>query len=175
MENNNAWWVGIDPGLSGGIVVLSNDGRISLCKKMPETDKDIIELLEPYSWINGVSGTSVCIEKIWGHEGYPGSKHGVFNQGMNYGMLKMACIALRMRMDEVTPQKWQKLYSLKKEKGMEQKLWKAQLKDRAQKMFPDQKVTNYTADALLIAGYCRRLFSNPMTPDECIEPIKDTQ
>ncbi len=145
----------IDPGGNGGIVVLNEYGTVVEMIKCPDTDKDILLALEPYSPKRGdISiGATVWIEKLWGHGGLMGSKASIWAQAENYGMLKMAVIAMGMRMEEIPPSKWQKHYSIKKEKGMAPKEWKAILRDKAQKMYPEQKVTLWNSDALLIAKY----------------------
>lgn len=151
------YYIGIDPGMSnGGIAVLSDDGDVVSSIKCPTTDTEIIEALSIYSPQRGipVDKTIVYIEKLWGHGGLMGSKASIWSQAENYGMLKMACIALKMTMIEITPGTWQKAYGMKKEKDQSPKEWKGLLKDRAQKLFPQEKVTNWSADALLLARHC---------------------
>ena len=61
---------------------------------------------------------------------------------------------------KVTPQKWQKEFSnsLGKSRDYDKREWKNRLKGLAQQMFPAEKVTLKTADALLLAEYGRRVF-----------------
>lgn len=146
--------IGWDPGGNGGLVVLTEWGTVEKVIKCPDTDKDILLALEPYSAKNGGEST-VWLEKLWGHGGLMGSKASIWTQAENYGMIKMAIIALEMRLEEVVPGKWQKHYGIKKEKNQTPKEWKAILRDRAQKMYPQEKVTLWNADALLIAKYGR--------------------
>lgn len=143
-------YIGIDPGSSaGGIAVLNEKGNVIKVIKVPDTDRDILETLSPYK-----KDAIVYIEKLWGHNGMIGSKSSLFTQAENYGKLLMACMAMEMQLHEIPPAKWQKEYSMKKGKDITPKDWKAQLKDRAQKLFPAEKITLWNADALLIARYC---------------------
>ena len=75
------------------------------------------------------------------------------------GHLEMALYALGIRTIRVTPQKWMKHYSnqLGKSKDVEKREWKNKLKGLAQQMYPSEKVTLKTADAILIANYGKTL------------------
>ena len=55
----------------------------------------------------------------------------------------------------VKPQKWQKYFSntLGKSSDYEKREWKNRLKALAQRLFPQEKVTLDTADAILISYY----------------------
>lgn len=142
-------YIAIDPGGNGGLVVINSKGEVTSVIKCPDTDKDILEALRPYK-----GDAVVYIEKLWGHGGLMGSKASIWTQAENYGKLLMACLAMEMQLHEIPPAKWQKEYSMKKGKDITPKDWKAQLKDRAQKLFPAEKITLWNADALLIARYC---------------------
>lgn len=151
MENK---WLGIDPGGNGGLVVLNNEGTVEYTCKCPTTDTEILEVLQMYSPSRGLVKTVVYVEKLWGHGGLMGSKASIWTQAENYGKLIMGCIATGMELHEIAPGTWQKEYGMKKDKGMTPKDWKAQLRDRARKMFPQEDVPLWKADALLIARYC---------------------
>jgi hypothetical protein len=78
----------------------------------------------------------------------------MFKFGMGYGVIRGALIALGWRIIEVTPQAWQKHFSLgTKASCASPGEWKNKLKAEAQRRFPDQDVTLKTADALLILDY----------------------
>ena len=151
-------YLGIDPGASGGIAIVS--GKESLTLPMPETENDLWE------WFNCRRPTVhtprvfACIEQVGGHvggEGQPGSA--MFKFGMGYGGLRMALVAAGIPFEAVTPQRWQKAMGVtpRDHKRKETKTsFKNRLKARAQQLFPSQKITLATADALLIAEYCRR-------------------
>jgi hypothetical protein len=71
----------------------------------------------------------------------------------NVGHIEMALLALDIPFKEVTPQAWMKHYGMKKEKTESKPQWKQRLRERLQRIMPEFKVTNNTADAMLIAYY----------------------
>ena len=140
--------IGIDPGVSGGIAVLK--GSQLKVYNMPETYPDIYNLLASLKGENIVA----VLEDV-GH-GIPGqSSKATAVFARHNGHLEMALYALGIRTIKVTPQKWQRYYSnsLGKSSQHEKREWKNMLKGLAQQMFPSEKVTLKTADAILIANY----------------------
>lgn len=140
-------FIGIDPGQSGGIAVLSDSGAVELAVKMPATDTAIDDVFSQF----GVSTCEAVIEHVWSSP-----QMGVasaFKFGRGYGALCMALAGNRIPFKEVTPQVWQKYMNCRT--GGDKNI----SKDAAQKLFPNVKVTHALADALLIAEYCRRVKS----------------
>lgn len=132
--------IGVDPGLSGGIALLTPDGATAW--KIPETERDVWDLL------NGLTVDFAYIEAV-----HSMPKQGVsstFRFGVNYGGLRMALIAAGIPFETTTPQKWQQAL------GCRSKGDKNVTKRRAQELFPKSKVTHAIADALLLAEYGRR-------------------
>jgi crossover junction endodeoxyribonuclease RuvC len=81
----------------------------------------------------------------------------MFRFGRNFGFILGVFAALKIPVELVRPQKWQKALSLGTSAAHASKTaWKNHLKAEAQRRFPDQKVTLATADALLLLSY----FSN---------------
>lgn len=158
--------IGIDPGKSGGIVMLDECGSVESCVKMPETPHDLYEHLarlvsHAASCVSEMSEPMVYvyIEKVGGIPGQAASS--AFSFGVGCGHLEMALIALKLKTNYITPQKWQKMYqvgssSITKSTAAEKKAHKLKLKAKAQLLFPGQKVTNANCDALLIAEYGRK-------------------
>lgn len=141
-------YLGIDPGLSGGIVFLNENEVHST--KMPTTDKDIWDLFNTHREIS-----FAIIEKVHSMPGQ--GVVSMFKFGMIYGKLLMALTALEIPFEEVTPQKWQKALGIVPKSRDETKTeFKNRLKIKAQQLFPKEKVTLATSDALLIATYCQR-------------------
>lgn len=148
--------MGIDPGLSGGIVVL-DDIEIYECTKMPLTERDIWEIFEQ------IRDESIYvfayIERV-----HSMPKQGVtstFTFGQNYGMLRGFLIAAGISFEEVTPQKWQRYWGLPALKACGDSITKKKNvhKAKAQQLFPAVKVTHAVTDALLIAERGRRIKS----------------
>ena len=46
--NKDILYIGIDPGVSGGIAILNNDGSVKDVVAMPETPRDTLYLLSMY-------------------------------------------------------------------------------------------------------------------------------
>lgn len=74
----------------------------------------------------------------------------MFTFGMGYGALRMAVLASGIPFEGVTPQAWMK--GLGCLTGGDKTVTRA----RAQTLFPELKVTDQIADALLIAEFARR-------------------
>ena len=150
--------VGIDPGTNGGIAVLDMDGNVISVTKMPETMQDILEYLRKYAGGEQLfmRADGVCyLEKVG--FGMPGqSSKATATFARHCGHLEMALLALGIKTNEITPQKWQKHYQLGKSSDYSKTEWKNKLKSQAQQLFPREKVTLAIADALLIAEYGRK-------------------
>jgi hypothetical protein len=160
-------FIGIDPGQSGGIAcieVYKSDGAINTqLTPMPSTEVDIWEVIwgfyethgRRHSLTHGMYSVCAVIEHV-----HAMPKQGVsstFKFGVGYGGLRMALIAASIPFEEVTPRTWQKALGVVVRKKTETKTqFKNRLKAKAQQLFPRESITLKTADALLIAEYCRR-------------------
>lgn len=151
MEKN--YYIGIDPGASGGIAVLDEDGMVKDVRNMPDTPADILEYFKAYQ-----AFPCICVLEDVG-QGMPGqSSSATAKFARHNGHLEMALLALGIKTIKARPQKWEKTYALGKSTAFEKAEWKRKLKERAQQLFPQlgKKVTLKTCDALLIAEYCRK-------------------
>lgn len=143
---------------------------------MPSSDRDLLDWLE-YAR-NELSSFVVTehpfvikemavLEQVSGYigKGHPGSHMFVF--GASYGALRMALTARNISYETVNPLVWQRVLGVgnprrtKGEKDNKMSLskaatksqHKAKLRAKAQQLFPQVKVTNHTADALLLMTY----------------------
>ena len=148
-------YIGIDPGVSGGLAAIGN--QVFAITSMPPTEVDIWE------WFSCSFGRLACpdfavIEKNSGYvggNGNPGSA--MYKFGRNAGLLAMALTASGIPYEEVTPGVWQRGLGIPCRKKDEPKgRFKNRLKAHSQKLFPLEHITLSTADAVLIAEYCRR-------------------
>lgn len=143
--------IGIDPGKSGSLIVIKEDGGI-FYRKAPETPKDVLTLLRMFS------KNSYCfIEKVHGMPAMSGG--GMFRFGENFGWWVMAIQATGIPVELVTPQTWMKYYQFGTKGDMTGTQWKNKLRAKAQQMYPNLNVTLQMADALLIAEYGRRIYN----------------
>ena len=134
--------IGIDPGKSGGIALVSDDHRQAW--KIPETERDLWELLASFDDGN----TFATIEKV-ASSPQMGVKS-AFTFGAGYGKLRMALIAAGIPFETVSPSRWQRTL------GCLSKGDKNVTKAKAQELFPELKITHAIADSLLIAEFGRR-------------------
>ncbi len=153
---------GIDPGCSGGIAAIWGAAPCEV-HHLSVSDRS------PWDWIQNILLHTVgrnfspgdafaVIEKNSGYvggAGNPGSA--MFKFGRSAGLLTGFLIAAGIPYEEITPQVWQKALGLPSKKLDEKKgQFKNRLKQKAEQLFPQVKVTLATADALLIAEFCRR-------------------
>lgn len=144
-------YLGLDPGASGGIASIA-DGDTEVFK-LDTTERDIAEVLGHFA------RTFYCFAYIERVNAMP--KQGVsstFKFGKNYGFLRGCLIALEIPFDEVAPGVWQRAMGCLS--GGDKNVTKA----KAQQLFPQIKLTHHTADALLIAEYCRRKQTGVLAP-----------
>ena len=140
----------IDPGKKGGLVWGDGTPENTQAIKMPPTAHDLRDLLNEVTSESGLAPT-VYMEKVGGFISgvkLPGSA--MFNFGRNVGILEGVVASSNLRLQLVTPLKWQGALSLGKKRGRTNTEWKNHLKEAAQNLFPTHKITLDTADAFLI-------------------------
>lgn len=148
--------IGIDVGLSGGVAFLRSRADCCEAVKMPDTYRDLYDLL---------SSEGECVAFVEKVGATP--QMGVvsaYKFGQSVGAISMACIAAAIRMELVTPQKWQRALGLivsGRGLGQNDTAKKNRNKARAQELFPGLKITHAIADALLIAEFGRRQLLTP--------------
>jgi len=138
--------IGIDPGQKGAAVLIRQDGSIDIAQFSKMTEADIADTLR--EWDDRDTHPFAYIERV-----HAMPKQGVsstFKFGTNYGFLIGCLTALKIPFEFVTPNTWQKFLSCQS-KGN-----KNVTKQKAQQLFPHEKIIHEIADALLIAEYGRR-------------------
>jgi crossover junction endodeoxyribonuclease RuvC len=151
---NNSMFLGIDPGTSGGAALISEDAqKIVLMDFSKLTPHDIAEWLRVVIYEH--PSTSALVEKVSSMPGQGVAS--TFKFGHKYGFILGTLTALSIPIEHVMPVVWQRGMGVTKRGKTESKtLYKKRLKSRAQELFPSQKLTLKTCDALLIAEYHRR-------------------
>lgn len=150
--------MGIDPGKSGAIAVINSGGEIKYLFDWPGDEIQAAGIVRYIS--TNTAYLSASIEKV---SAMP--KQGVtsmFKFGTNYGIYKGILAALKIPFVEVRPQAWQKGVVSKKQDGKKANV------AAAGRMFPSAELhgprggaKDGRADALLIADWCRRQYSQP--------------
>ena len=148
--------VGIDPGKSGGIVIINSVTNECSMHKCPSTTHEMASLLitaKNSSFIEGIP-INIAIEKV--HAFPTDARSSAFKFGMNYGMWLGIIGSLNIPLIKVTPQMWMKSYAplpkIKQER-------KKKIKEIATEIFEDvysneNRVTYAVSDAALIALWC---------------------
>lgn len=143
--------IGIDPG-SSGCIAWSENGETNQTK-MPETYQDIYDKLKEISMGNDC----VCYLEDVG-KGMPGqSSKATATFARHNGHIEMALYALGIKVEKVLPNKWQKTLGIGKGSDCSDKReWKNKLKQKAQELYPQVKITLWNADGLLILDYATK-------------------
>lgn len=151
-------YMGVDPGASGGIAVVTEHGMATEAVRMPDTELDLLNLIRVI-----VAGGDIKAAVEFVHSSPQMGVASAFVFGKGYGGLRMALLASGVPFVEVTPQRWQgnigglrSARKAKREGGFQKGRDKNVSKARAQQLFPSVHVHHYNADALLIAEWLRR-------------------
>jgi hypothetical protein len=149
-------FLGIDPGIGGGLALLYGDGPARCCRT-PSGEQDILDLIRRIR-----DPVFAVLEKI------PCAIYGSAKSSMaklygSYTTWRMALVACGIPYADVLASVWQRGLGIpgrvKTGPGAEsRRQWKARLRDLAQERHPDLKVTLAVADALLLAEYARMVY-----------------
>jgi hypothetical protein len=145
-------YLGIDPGSASGciaiITIIGGEAMYATIEFSKYTTQEWFKELADFS------RDYPCIAVLEKVHGMPGmGVQSVTAFAKNVGHIEMALIALGIPFNEVTPQAWMKYYGMKREKDESKTDWKRRLREKLQRLIPDFKATNDTADAMLIANY----------------------
>lgn len=149
----HGWYMGVDPGGSGAIAVIDRYGNVKTVKNK-ETEADVSEFVKEHA-----QTIELCvIERV---NAMP--KQGVsstFKFGRSFGFLIGLLTAHKVPYELVTPVVWQN--AMKCRSGGDKNVTKA----AAQRLFPNEKITHATADAILMAEYAKRLANERNLPND---------
>lgn len=144
--------IGIDPGKTGAIAVMDDDGI--LCLEQFNVDK-YVDVLSYVGQSTSAKDIKVCLEKVGAMPGQ--GVVSMFNFGHNLGVIEGILSALKIPYQLVPPQTWKKEFSLTGDKAKSIEVCK--------KLFPwvdlraterSRKPSDGLAEALLMAEYARR-------------------
>lgn len=162
MAPSTTQMIAIDPGQAGGMVhyklVTKEVGGFAQEERavisMPKTDREIFDWIADGHDPDYVE--AAYLEDLVKYTGrnMPSSSMAVY--ASNWGFIKGVLTALRYRIVLVPPKKWQAALGLGSKTGLTTTVWKNKLKQRAEQLYPNIKVTLATADALLIAEAARQ-------------------
>lgn len=140
-------YIGIDPGKSGALAVISDDGSVSIVPFDPETYKATLRY--------ATGPTRAVLEHVTAMPGQGVTS--MFNFGQNFGYIRGLLEANQISYELVRPQKWKKEFSITGDKNSSVEVCK--------RLFPGvvlrrtercRKEDDGMAEALLMAEYARR-------------------
>lgn len=145
---------GIDPGKSGGVAGLSVEGKVVVLEKRPDDLAALCAIFRP--WPTAFA----MIEFVRSSPQMGVSSAFTFGRGL--GQLEVAMVAAGLRYEEVLPRTWQKSLGIGYGGALTDVEKKNITKAQALALFPPDRywiearpITHATADALLIAEFCR--------------------
>ncbi len=141
-------FLGIDPGTSGGIGYVTCNGDCGAAGFAKLTEREIYLLVKEICDMEEDDVPCAVNELV--HSSPQMGVKSAFTFGRSYGFLRGVLAANHISYVEVRPQAWQKAM------GCLTKGDKNVTKALAQQLYPSEIVTHATADALLLATYCRR-------------------
>lgn len=138
----------IDPGVGGGMALLLPTGEIKLRKYTTES-----EFMDFVSVMGSRDNSNACfIEDVPAYVSSLTSNASSFKLGLNFGFEMGVIRGLGVPLHLIGPKKWQAgLRGLKPKMGYTAR--KRCLVDNAKRLYPSLKVTNATADALLLLDW----------------------
>ena len=154
--HSNKKYIGIDPGKSGGIMVIDEDGEVC-AYKCPEKVLDMSVLFRALVGCTAPDDVNLLMERVWARPG--NAVRAAFTYGVNYGQWLGIAASHEIKMYTVLPNNWIKWVGCPKALPVaDRKRW---LKAKAKKLYPElNKVTLATADAILITHYGKEEYFN---------------
>ena len=147
----NKLYVGVAPRMNGGITFITKDMDLEEARtfRCPKTAHEMAVILEVGIKDYAPSDILFFIEHVWA---FPrDGRVSAFRFGYNYGLWKGIASANELDIYNVPPREWMGKYDMPS--NMESRQRKRWLKEYAEKLFPNIKVTFNTSDSILIAHY----------------------
>jgi hypothetical protein len=149
-------FLGIDPGVSGGLAVILDTGEVFL-RATPDENIQLLDWMLQWRNMRPVG----CVESLVSYRAgtdHPSSR--MIQYGRSFGRLEVAATAAGVGLEEVAPRKWQNHFDVRGKKDEERDDFKRRLKDRAVELYPllQARITLKNCDALLLARYCKDVY-----------------
>ncbi len=139
-------YLGIDPGKSGSLAFVTSAGTAWTVKN-DSTHRDLVDAIRD---AQSVAPIAFALVEFVASSPQMGVRS-AFSFGQSYGALEMLLTASGVPFERITPRNWQTAMKCLT-KGA-----KNVTKQRAQELFPQNKIIHANADALLIAECARRM------------------
>ena len=144
-------YIGIDPGKSGGLVVIDETGNAK-AYKCPEKVLDMSLLFQNAIGSTAPDNIKLLMERVWARPS--NATRAAFTYGVNYGQWLGISSSHEIKMNTVIPTEWIRwIVCPKALKSVIRKRW---LKEKAKELYPEiKRVTLKTSDAILITRYAK--------------------
>ena len=159
MKKSRFKYIGIDPGKSGGMVVIDESGTAS-AHKCPEKVFDMATLFGIAIGDTAPCNVKLLMERVWARPS--NATRTAFIYGVNYGQWLGIAASNEIKMYTTLPVEWIQWTGCKKAlPKTKRKNW---LKSKAKELYPEiKKITLATSDAVLIAHYAKEEYFNEET------------
>ena len=149
-------YIGIDPGISGGIAVIDEKNKIT-AYKCPKTTDETALLFQIILGTTAPSKIKLLMERVWARP--TNAVRAAFSFGVNYGQWLGIASSHEIKMNTTLPLEWMKAVHCPK--ALKKDVRKRWLKQKAIELYPYvNKVTLATSDAILITHYAKEEYFN---------------
>ena len=156
MKKSHFKYIGIDPGVSGGLTSIDEEGNI-IAVKCPKKVVDMAMTFQAAMGDTPPDNVKFLMERVWARPNNASSR--AFTYGVNYGQWLGIAASLEVKTYTELPNNWMKWF--KCPKGLESRDRKNWLKDKAKDLYPNiKKVTLAISDAILIGHYAKEEYFN---------------
>ena len=158
MAKSHFKYIGIDPGKSGGLMVIDEKGNAE-AHKCPENALDMSVLFNIAIGDTPPDKVKLLMERVWARP--TNAVRSAFVFGINYGQWLGIAASHEIKMHTERPNEWIKWIGCPKSSELSLSKRKNWLKNKAKELYPDlKKITLATADAILIAHYAKEKYFN---------------
>ena len=156
MNKSRFKYIGIDPGVSGGVAMINEKGEIQ-AHKCPKSSDDMALLFQILIGNTPTNKIRLVMERVWARPA--NAVRAAFSYGVNYGQWLGICATHEVKMSTTLPAKW--IHWVGCPKALKKDVRKRWLKQRASDLYPSiKRVTLATSDAILITHYAREQYIN---------------
>tara|TARA_R110000824_G_scaffold39794_4_gene119949 strand:+ start:2810 stop:3286 length:477 start_codon:yes stop_codon:yes gene_type:complete len=156
MKTSHFKYIGIDPGVGGGIALIDEEGKIK-AYKCPGSSEDMALLFEVLIGDTPPDDIKLLMERVWARPA--NAVRAAFTYGVNYGQWLGIAASHEIKMNTIIPAKW--IHAVGCPKALKSVIRKRWLKEKAKELYPDiKRVTLKTSDAILITHYAKGEYFN---------------
>ena len=156
MAKSHFKYIGVDPGVGGGIAVICEDRKIK-AYKCPSSSEEMALLFQVMMGNTAPDNIRLLMERVWARPA--NAVRAAFTYGVNYGQWLGIASSNEVKMNTVLP--LEGMSGIGCPKALKKNIRKRWLKDKAKELYPDiKRVTLKTSDAILITHYAKEEYFN---------------